>query len=193
MVHIFQYLDLKSLCRCAQVNKKWYETTLDSCLYNSLSLKVQCAITNILHTYYSVLQKYWHKIEDHLLLNYFTLRCKGLRKLDLSWCGKDKRLTEDAFVWYVYALFSVLLIELCYNYSFLKNRGKYLTHLSLGYCDFVNKNALEEIAKCSELVGMLWLEMFTLISTRFFFFFCRFAIEELSRRWLGLFRSFLVT
>lgn len=40
MVHIFQYLDLKSLCRSAQVNRQWYQTSLDPCLYHELSLKV---------------------------------------------------------------------------------------------------------------------------------------------------------
>lgn len=38
-------------------------------------------------------------------------------------------------------------------FSFLRNCGKHLTHLSLGHCDFVEKGALEEIAKCSDLVG----------------------------------------
>lgn len=40
MLHIFQYLDLKSLCRSAQVCRKWYQTSLDSTLYHELSLKV---------------------------------------------------------------------------------------------------------------------------------------------------------
>lgn len=107
MVHIFQYLDLKSLCRCAQVNRKWYETSLDSSLYHSLSLKVTSFTKHLFYICYFVLQKYWHKIDDHLLLNFFTLRCKGLRKLDLSWCGKDSRITEDVFVWYVASPVSV--------------------------------------------------------------------------------------
>lgn len=46
VTHIFQYLDLKSLCRCAQVNKRWSEIARDAALYTNLSLKVSSNQTN---------------------------------------------------------------------------------------------------------------------------------------------------
>ncbi|KAG5864732.1 hypothetical protein JTB14_034045 [Gonioctena quinquepunctata] len=71
IIHIFQYLDLKSLSHCARVNKRWNEASADSFLYQSLSLK-----------------PYWHLVNCDSL-KYFMNKCKSLKKLDLSWCGND--------------------------------------------------------------------------------------------------------
>ncbi|CAH1115917.1 unnamed protein product [Phaedon cochleariae] len=71
IIHIFQYLDLKSLSRCAQVNKRWNEASADSFLYQNLSLKF-----------------YWYLVNCDTL-QYFMKKCKTLKKLDLSWCGND--------------------------------------------------------------------------------------------------------
>nr|XP_971231.2 PREDICTED: F-box/LRR-repeat protein 4 [Tribolium castaneum] len=84
ILHIFQYLDLKSLCRCAQVNKTWYDATLDPVLYQNLSLK-----------------RYWHRINSKNL-NYFKNRCLGIRKLDLSWCGSDDKFFSSTFLLFLH-------------------------------------------------------------------------------------------
>ncbi|KAK4874419.1 hypothetical protein RN001_013779 [Aquatica leii] len=80
MVHIFQYLDLKSLCRCAQVNKKWYFVSLDPALYRAISLK-----------------KYWHKVDNKIIQDFMN-KCKNVKKLDLSWCSNEKQIKEVVFV-----------------------------------------------------------------------------------------------
>lgn len=36
---------------------------------------------------------------------------------------------------------------------FLENCAMTLTHLSLGNCDFVRENSIEQIAQCAELSG----------------------------------------
>ncbi|KAJ8956651.1 hypothetical protein NQ318_014005 [Aromia moschata] len=71
IIHIFQYLDLKSLSRCAQVNKMWNEASVDPVLYQNLSLK-----------------PYWYLVNCNTL-EYFMNKSKTLKKLDLSWCGND--------------------------------------------------------------------------------------------------------
>ncbi|XP_018566119.1 F-box/LRR-repeat protein 4 [Anoplophora glabripennis] len=71
ILHIFQYLDLKSLSRCAQVNKRWSEAAADPVLYQNLSLK-----------------PYWYLVNCSTL-EHFMNKCKTLRKLDLSWCGNE--------------------------------------------------------------------------------------------------------
>ncbi|KRT78169.1 F-box domain-containing protein [Oryctes borbonicus] len=117
IVHIFQYLDLKTLCRCAQVSKLWLAATLDPRIYSHLSLK-----------------RYWHKI-DNRLLEMFMERCRRLKKLDLSWCGDDHKISEQAFA------------------EFLKNSCKYLTHLSLCHSKFVTSNCINIITQyCKDLV-----------------------------------------
>lgn len=40
MIHIFNYLDLKSLSCCARVSRRWNEVAGDAFLYQNLSLKV---------------------------------------------------------------------------------------------------------------------------------------------------------
>ncbi|KAJ8933995.1 hypothetical protein NQ314_013630, partial [Rhamnusium bicolor] len=71
IIHIFQYLDLKSLSRCAQVSRRWNEASADPALYQNLSLK-----------------PYWYLVNCNTL-EYFMNKCKTLKKLDLSWCGND--------------------------------------------------------------------------------------------------------
>ncbi|CAG9853706.1 unnamed protein product [Phyllotreta striolata] len=71
ILHIFQYLDLKSLSRCARVNKRWNQISADALLYQNINLK-----------------PYWYLVNCDTL-RYFLERCKTLKKLDLSWCGSD--------------------------------------------------------------------------------------------------------
>ncbi|GJQ85449.1 putative F-box LRR-repeat protein [Trypoxylus dichotomus] len=117
IVHIFRYLDLKTLCRCAQVSKLWLSATLDPRIYCHLSLK-----------------RYWHKI-DNRLLEMFMERCRTLKKLDLSWCGDDNRISEETFA------------------EFLKSSCRYLTHLSLCHSKFVTGSCVSNISQyCKDLV-----------------------------------------
>ncbi|KAK9885275.1 hypothetical protein WA026_010772 [Henosepilachna vigintioctopunctata] len=71
MIHIFQFLDMRSLLRCSRVSKQWNEISRDSLLYQNISLK-----------------KYWYTV-DSRALEFFQNRCQNLKKLDLSWCGND--------------------------------------------------------------------------------------------------------
>nr|XP_023026003.1 F-box/LRR-repeat protein 4-like [Leptinotarsa decemlineata] len=71
LVHIFQFLDLKSLSKCAQVSRKWKLISEEQSLWQSINLK-----------------PYWHLV-NYSTLNYFKQKCKNLKKLDLSWCGND--------------------------------------------------------------------------------------------------------
>ncbi|KAK5640888.1 hypothetical protein RI129_009435 [Pyrocoelia pectoralis] len=80
MVHVFQYLDLKSLCRCAQVSKRWYSITFDPTLYREISLK-----------------RYWNKV-DGAVIKHFISKCKNVKKLDMSWCSIEKQITEPVFI-----------------------------------------------------------------------------------------------
>ncbi|KAI4457269.1 f-box/tpr repeat protein pof3 [Holotrichia oblita] len=116
IVHIFKYLDIKTLCRCAQVSKLWLAATLDPRIYSHLSLK-----------------RYWHKV-DNRLLEMFMERCRALRKLDLSWCGNDNKISEEVFA------------------RFLQNSCKHLTHLSLCHSKFITNTSLKNITQyCRDL------------------------------------------
>lgn len=79
ILHIFKFLDLKSLFRCAIVNQMFYQVTLDPTIYKALALK-----------------KYWMKV-DNKTLKFFQRRCTMLKKIDLSWCGNNCMITEDFF------------------------------------------------------------------------------------------------
>ncbi|RZC40330.1 F-box/LRR-repeat protein 4, partial [Asbolus verrucosus] len=118
ILHIFQYLDLKSLSRCAQVNRTWNEATRDPILYQNLSLK-----------------RYWHKINCETF-DYFKSRCRGVKKIDLSWCGNHDKTFSNAFL------------------QFLDKCCQQLTHLSLCHCHFVNNEIIAKLPTCRDLTEL---------------------------------------
>ncbi|XP_019868100.2 F-box/LRR-repeat protein 4 isoform X2 [Aethina tumida] len=118
VTHIFQYLDLKSLCRCAQVNKRWSEIARDAALYTNLSLK-----------------RYWYIMNGKLLRD-FLPKIKGIKKLDLSWCGNN-----------------CLEFPLVVNKVLIEQKTT-LTHLSLNNCEYVNNSLIENISRCKELIDL---------------------------------------
>ncbi|XP_047533445.1 F-box/LRR-repeat protein 4 [Vanessa atalanta] len=69
ILSVMKYLDMQSLCRCAQVNKHFSRLASDAILYRSIDLR-----------------PYWHCVRSQVLLT-LSMRCKFLQKLDLSWCG----------------------------------------------------------------------------------------------------------
>lgn len=69
MLKILKNLDLKSLCRCCQVNRHFNNIARDALLYTSLNLK-----------------PYWNCIDANAL-NTLASRCQYLQKIDFSWCG----------------------------------------------------------------------------------------------------------
>ncbi|XP_022916344.1 F-box/LRR-repeat protein 4 [Onthophagus taurus] len=93
IIKIFSYLDLKSLSRCAQVNKTWSDLVNDPTIYRNLSLK-----------------KYWDKINNTVLISLIR-KCRVLKKLDLSWCGESDTISEKVFMWF--------LEECCQNLTHL--------------------------------------------------------------------------
>ncbi|XP_045447998.1 F-box/LRR-repeat protein 4 [Melitaea cinxia] len=66
---VFKYLDMQSLCRCAQVNKHFRRLASDAILYRCIDLR-----------------PYWHCVRSQVLVT-LSMKCKFLQKLDLSWCG----------------------------------------------------------------------------------------------------------
>ena len=69
ILHIFQYLNLKSLCRCGQVCRLFNEISNSPTLYRELCFK-----------------KYWNQINNDVLKS-FLPKCVTLKKLNFSWCG----------------------------------------------------------------------------------------------------------
>ncbi|CAH0715702.1 unnamed protein product, partial [Brenthis ino] len=69
ILSVLKYLDMQSLCRCAQVNKHFSRLASDAILYRSIDLR-----------------PYWHCVRSQVLVT-LSMRCKYLQKLDLSWCG----------------------------------------------------------------------------------------------------------
>ncbi|XP_077293273.1 F box and leucine-rich-repeat gene 4 isoform X2 [Arctopsyche grandis] len=80
VIKIFSYLDLRSLCRCAQVNKTFYRLASDPLLFRSVNLK-----------------PYWHCIDESVI---YTLSNKAtlLQKIDLSWYGCEKVPSYGCFL-----------------------------------------------------------------------------------------------
>lgn len=85
LLKILRYLDLRSLCRCSQVNRRFRCVTQDASLYASLNLKA-----------------YWHCV-NFVALKALSYRCKYLSHLDLSWCGSDDAITPEDFKYFLSA------------------------------------------------------------------------------------------
>ncbi|XP_038209936.1 F-box/LRR-repeat protein 4 [Zerene cesonia] len=69
ILSVMKYLDMQSLCRCAQVNRHFRRLASDAILYRSIDLR-----------------PYWYCVRSQVLMT-LSKRCKFLQKLDLSWCG----------------------------------------------------------------------------------------------------------
>lgn len=80
ILKILSYLDLVSLCRCAQVNQHFHELATDALLYVELNLKA-----------------YWYCITP-TALECLKTRCQYLQKLDLSWCGSRDVIKPQDFI-----------------------------------------------------------------------------------------------
>nr|BDI00198.1 Fbxl4 protein [Gryllus bimaculatus] len=83
ILYIFGFLDLVSLCRCAQVSRHFYDLANDGLLYTELNLKV-----------------YWNYVTP-CALNSLSHRCQYLQKLDLSWCGSMQVLRPADFISFI--------------------------------------------------------------------------------------------
>lgn len=79
LIHIFSYLDLKSLRLCMRVSKRFNAICKDSFFYKELNLK-----------------PYWSSFSHSMLIS-FQPYCGRLTKLDLSWCGITKGILSTAF------------------------------------------------------------------------------------------------
>ncbi|XP_069676083.1 F-box/LRR-repeat protein 4 [Periplaneta americana] len=80
VLKIFGHLSLLSLCRCAQVSRRFHDLATDSLLYTELNLKV-----------------YWYCVTAAALQS-LSKHCQYLQKLDLSWCGDFNHITSDDFI-----------------------------------------------------------------------------------------------
>ncbi|XP_050556330.1 F-box/LRR-repeat protein 4 isoform X3 [Spodoptera frugiperda] len=77
---VMKYLDIQSLCRCAQVNRHFNRLASDCILYRSIDLR-----------------PYWHCVQSQVLAT-LSMRCKFLQKLDLSWCGSHRMIQPNYVV-----------------------------------------------------------------------------------------------
>ncbi|KAL1492469.1 hypothetical protein ABEB36_010720 [Hypothenemus hampei] len=102
LYHIFHYLNLRSLSRCAQVNKRWNSIASDPRFYQEVDLKV-----------------YWNKINGKNLEK-LKNKLQIVRKLDMTWCHDFTLITNDE---YFDSLTSILegtkdtLTHLCLNHT----------------------------------------------------------------------------
>lgn len=108
---IFKYLDIQSLCRCVQVNKHMQRLASDCVLYRSMDFR-----------------PYWHCLQSQVLST-FSMRCKNVQKLDLSWCGGHDMVSPQAVI------------------NFLLEFGSTMTHLRMNCCHFVNNAVLKCIVR----------------------------------------------
>ncbi|XP_060530492.1 F-box/LRR-repeat protein 4 [Cylas formicarius] len=125
VLHIFHYLDLKSLSRCAQVNRKWNQISGDQSLYQNISFKI-----------------YWYLVDDGTL-KHFTDTCTNIRKLDLSWCNTNQLFHHKLNHEYQKSLKRLLS----------KNQTT-LSHLNLNDNYFVDNELMYTISECSELIDL---------------------------------------
>lgn len=116
IMHIFKFLDLKSLSKCACVSSQWNHLANDPHLYQNISFK-----------------SYWNII-DSTIFDYLEKRSKFLKKLDLSWCGKD----DESFPRKLH--------------QFLQQSCKNLSHISLGNASYFNGSHLA--ALCSSCLQL---------------------------------------
>ncbi|XP_044759992.1 F-box/LRR-repeat protein 4 [Coccinella septempunctata] len=115
-LYIFRFLDLKSLSMCACVSSGWNKLAIDPLLYQNISFK-----------------EYW-QVVDSRVFDFLEKKCEVLKKLDLSWCGRD----DQNFARKLYQF----LHWSCYN----------LTHISLENATYFNGSHLTAIcSSCSEL------------------------------------------
>ncbi|XP_053610124.1 F-box/LRR-repeat protein 4 isoform X2 [Plodia interpunctella] len=79
ILYVMKFLDMQSLCRCAQVNRHFSRLASDSVLYRTIDLR-----------------PYWYCVQSQVLTT-LSMRCKFLQKLDLSWCG-SRRMVQSSYV-----------------------------------------------------------------------------------------------
>ncbi|XP_050296044.1 F-box/LRR-repeat protein 4 isoform X1 [Anthonomus grandis grandis] len=123
ILKILEYLDLKSLSRCAQVNTRLNKLCQNQALYQNISLKI-----------------YWYLV-DSKALEFFKKKIGNIKKLDLSWCN-ETQLSFNRRLHFDY--YSKLQ-------SILESSSQTITHLCLNNNYFVDDELLHRIAACTEL------------------------------------------
>ncbi|GBM25693.1 F-box/LRR-repeat protein 4 [Araneus ventricosus] len=107
---IFSFLDLQSLCSASKTSKIFQKICYDPALYRDLNL-----------------QLYWYLVDVNALKS-LQPRLSLLRKLNISWCGGQGRITTSYFI------------------EFLEVNCQNLTSLRLANCSFVNDDCLKAVA-----------------------------------------------
>ncbi|KAL1492484.1 hypothetical protein ABEB36_010734 [Hypothenemus hampei] len=123
MFKIFDYLDLRSLSRCAQVNKRWNLIASDLHFYQEVDLKM-----------------YWNKFNIDTL-GKLKEKLQIVRKLDMTWCNDY----PGSFDYQVTLEYQDILINI------LEGTKDTLTHLCLNHTHFSSKVTMEQIFKCPNL------------------------------------------
>ncbi|KAL1492364.1 hypothetical protein ABEB36_010622 [Hypothenemus hampei] len=102
LYNIFDHLDLRSLSRCAQVNKRWNSVASDLHFYQEVDLKM-----------------FWDKINGKNLRK-LKNKLQIVKKLDMTWCNDSTLIRRNE---YFNTLISILeaakdtLTHLCLNYT----------------------------------------------------------------------------
>ncbi|KAL1509970.1 hypothetical protein ABEB36_004633 [Hypothenemus hampei] len=120
---IFNCLDIASLSRCAQVNKRWNRIANEPDFYRDIDLKI-----------------YWNKINGNALEK-LKVKLQNVRKLDMTWCrdcevGHYERSSEH----FRHSIESIL-----------RKSKDTLTHLCLNYSGFARGEVLKIIVSCPNL------------------------------------------
>ncbi|KAM3965356.1 F box and leucine-rich-repeat gene 4 isoform 2-T2 [Aphomia sociella] len=80
ILYVMKFLDIQSLCRCAQVNRHFNKLASDTILYRQIDLR-----------------PYWYCVQSQVLKT-LSNRCYLLQKLDLSWCGSHQTIHPSSVV-----------------------------------------------------------------------------------------------
>lgn len=141
VLKIFGYLSLLSLCRCAQVNRRFHDLATDSQLYTELNLKV-----------------YWYCVTATALRS-VSKQCPYLQKLDLSWCGDFNHIKSEDFVDFIEECgghLTHLRLNSCKfadNYCAMKvaEKCKNLKELCLRSCHSITEHGFQSLASLENL------------------------------------------
>ncbi|PNF13730.1 F-box/LRR-repeat protein 4 [Cryptotermes secundus] len=141
VLKIFGYLSLLSLCRCAQVSRRFHDLATDSQLYTELNLKV-----------------YWYCVTATALRS-VSKQCLYLQKLDLSWCGDFNHIISEDFIDFIEECgghLTHLRLNCCKfadNYCAMKvaEKCKNLKELCLRSCHNITELGFQSLASLKNL------------------------------------------
>ncbi|KOX69316.1 F-box/LRR-repeat protein 20 [Melipona quadrifasciata] len=169
LLRIFSYLDVVSLCRCAQVSKAWNVLALDGSNWQRIDLfdfqrdVEEQVIRNISKRCGGFLRKLslrgCQSIGDNSMRT-LAESCANIEELNLSQCKKISDATCAALSRYCSKL-QRLNLDSCpeitdISLKDLSDGCPLLTHINLSWCELLTDNGVEALARgCPELRSFL--------------------------------------